>query len=121
MPVPRSYDGAREVKHVENFFWHLKWYFEALGIGDEAEKVQMEIMSLTDTDAFWWRRRYRNGCDVNTWEKFKRELKRQLYSESIEDVVMINLRRLRQKGSMHEYVKEYSALMLKIPEMSERQ
>ncbi|KAK3018917.1 hypothetical protein RJ639_005122 [Escallonia herrerae] len=35
---------------------------------------------------------------------------------------MINLQRLRQKaGSIREYVKEYLALMLEIPEMSERQ
>ncbi|KAK3009140.1 hypothetical protein RJ639_013917 [Escallonia herrerae] len=52
---------------------------------------------------------------------FKLELKRQFYPESIKDMAMINLRRLRQKGSICEYVKEYSTLMLEIPEMSERQ
>ncbi|KAK3027250.1 hypothetical protein RJ639_041668 [Escallonia herrerae] len=35
-------------------------------------------------------------------------------------MAMINLQQLRQKGSIHEYVKEYLALMLEIPEMSER-
>ncbi|KAK3015929.1 hypothetical protein RJ639_007696 [Escallonia herrerae] len=93
----------------------------ALDIDDEEKKVQTTIMYLTDTTALWWRRRYTDGCDVKTWEKFKCELKRQFYSESVEDMAMINLRRLRQKGSIHEYVKEYSALMLVISEMSERQ
>ncbi|KAK3025188.1 hypothetical protein RJ639_044358 [Escallonia herrerae] len=46
------------------------------------------------------RRRYMDGCDVKTWEKFKRELKRQFYLESAKSMVMINLQRLRQKGSI---------------------
>ncbi|KAK3021218.1 hypothetical protein RJ639_046637 [Escallonia herrerae] len=38
MPEPRSYDGAREARHVDNFFWHLERYFKALDIDDEEEK-----------------------------------------------------------------------------------
>ncbi|KAK3006745.1 hypothetical protein RJ639_017557 [Escallonia herrerae] len=93
----------------------------SIDIDDDNKKVQMTVMYLTYTIALWWRRRYTDGFDVKTWEKFKRELQRQFYSESAEDMMMINLRRLRQKGSIRKYVNEYSALMLKIPEMSERQ
>ncbi|KAK3023114.1 hypothetical protein RJ639_042703 [Escallonia herrerae] len=75
------YDGAREARQVDNFFWHLERYFEALDINDEEEKF---------------------------------------YPESAEDMAMINLRRLRQKGSIQEYVKEYLALMLEILEMFAR-
>ncbi|KAK3018985.1 hypothetical protein RJ639_003404 [Escallonia herrerae] len=91
MPESRSHNGAREARQVDNFFWHLE------------------------------RRRYTDGCDIKAWDRFKLELKRQFYPESIKDMAMINLRRLRQKGSIREYVKEYSTLMLEIPEMSKRQ
>ncbi|KAK3022707.1 hypothetical protein RJ639_046691 [Escallonia herrerae] len=74
-------------------------YFEGLDIKGEEEKVQTATI----------------------WEEFKRELKRQFYSESVEDLATINLRRLKQKGSIREYVKEYSTLMPEIPKMSERQ
>ncbi|KAK3010294.1 hypothetical protein RJ639_010799 [Escallonia herrerae] len=63
----------------------------------------------------------RDGCDFKTWQKFNCDLKRQVYPESTEDMAMINLRWLRQKGSICKHVKEYLALMLEIPEMSERQ
>ncbi|KAK3035997.1 hypothetical protein RJ639_031170 [Escallonia herrerae] len=63
------------------------------------------------------RHRYTDGCDVKTWEKFKHELQRQFYLDSIDDKPST----AEAEGSIHEYVKEYSALMLKIPEMSERQ
>ncbi|KAK3005405.1 hypothetical protein RJ639_016938 [Escallonia herrerae] len=110
----RSYNGVRDARQVDNFFWHLDRYFEALDIDDEEEKVQTTVMYLTDTIALWWRRRYTDGCDVKTWDKFKSEIKRQFYPENAEDMAMINLRWLRQKGSIHEYVKEYSTLMLEI-------
>ncbi|KAK3024724.1 hypothetical protein RJ639_044161 [Escallonia herrerae] len=97
----------------------LERYFEA--IDDEKKKVQTMVMYLNDTAALRWRGRYTDGCDVKTWEKFKHELKRQFYPESVVDIAMINLQWLRKKGSIREYVKEYSAKMLEIPEMSERQ
>ncbi|KAK3033801.1 hypothetical protein RJ639_034372 [Escallonia herrerae] len=121
MPEPKSYDRTGEARQMDDFFWHLERYFEALDIDYEEEKVQTAIMYLTDTTALWWMHRYTDGREVKTWEKFQRELKRQFYPKSVKDMAMINLRRLRQKGSVREYVKEYSALMLKIPEMSERQ
>ncbi|KAK2999715.1 hypothetical protein RJ639_023813 [Escallonia herrerae] len=70
---------------VDNFFWHLERYFEALDIDNEEKKVHMAVMYLMDTAASWWRHRYTDGCDVKTWEKFKRELQRQLYLDSVDD------------------------------------
>ncbi|KAK3015732.1 hypothetical protein RJ639_007784 [Escallonia herrerae] len=101
MPEPRSYNGAREARQVGNFFWHLERYFEALDIDKEEEKVQKTVMYLT----------------VKTWEKFKRELQRQFYPDSVDDKPST----AEAEGSISEYVREYSALMLEIPEMSERQ
>ncbi|KAK3001370.1 hypothetical protein RJ639_022152 [Escallonia herrerae] len=117
MPEHRSYAGAREAKQVYNFFWHLERYFKALDIDDEEKKVHMAVMYLTDIAASWWRHRYTDGCDVKTWEKFKRELQRQFYLDSVNDIPLT----AEAEGSIREYVNEYSTLMLKIPEMSERQ
>ncbi|KAK3029958.1 hypothetical protein RJ639_037913 [Escallonia herrerae] len=35
---------SRRIGAVDNFFWHLERYFEALDIDDEAEKVQMTMI-----------------------------------------------------------------------------
>ncbi|KAK3022817.1 hypothetical protein RJ639_047066 [Escallonia herrerae] len=92
-------------------------YFEALDIDDEKEKVQTVVMYLNDRAALRWRRRYTDGCNVKTWKKFKRELQRQFYPDSIDDQHSM----AEVEGRIREYVKEYSTLMLKIPEMFERQ
>ncbi|KAK3010293.1 LOW QUALITY PROTEIN: hypothetical protein RJ639_010798 [Escallonia herrerae] len=73
----------------------------ALNIDDEEEKVQKTVMYLT----------------VKTWEKFKRELQRQFYSDSVDDKPST----AEAEGSIREYLKEYSALMLETSEMSEQQ
>ncbi|KAK3031346.1 hypothetical protein RJ639_035252 [Escallonia herrerae] len=35
MPEQRSYDRMKEVRQVDNLFWHLERYFEAIDIDDE--------------------------------------------------------------------------------------
>ncbi|KAK3005223.1 hypothetical protein RJ639_016984 [Escallonia herrerae] len=47
MPEPRSYDGTREARQVDNFFSHLERYFEALDIDEE--KVQWTVVSQVDS------------------------------------------------------------------------
>ncbi|KAK3009922.1 hypothetical protein RJ639_011492 [Escallonia herrerae] len=54
---------------------------------------------------------------VKTWEKFKYELQRQFYPDSIDDKPLT----AEAERRIRKYMKEYSALMLDIPEMSERQ
>ncbi|KAK3040362.1 hypothetical protein RJ639_026767 [Escallonia herrerae] len=46
MPEPRSYDRTREAWQMDNIFWHLEWYFEALDIDEE--KVQWTVASQVE-------------------------------------------------------------------------
>ena len=57
--------------------------------------------------------------DIETWEDFKREIKRQFYPEDVAYLARKNVRRLKHTGSIHDYVKEFSSLMLEIPNMTE--
>jgi len=57
---------------------------------------------------------------INNWEEFKADLKRQFYPKNAEDEARGKLRRLTQKGSIRDYVKEFSELLLEIPDMGEK-
>ena len=59
-------------------------------------------------------------CSINTWEEFKVDLKQQFYPENAEDEAWGKLWRLTQKGSLRDYVKEFSDLLLEIPNMDEK-
>ena len=56
---------------------------------------------------------------ITTWETLKKELKDQFLSTNTMWVAREALKRLRHTGSVREYVKEFSSLMLDIKNMSE--
>ncbi|XP_050212403.1 uncharacterized protein LOC126663714, partial [Mercurialis annua] len=60
-------------------------------------------------------------CTINTWDEFKRELKRQFYPENAEEEARAKLRRLQQKGSIRDYVKEFSEVLLEIPDYPDKE
>ena len=78
---PQGFSGKRDAKELENFLWHMERHFEAITLTDEATKVRTATLYLTDTATLWWRRRFADTekgiCTIETWEDFKREIKRQ--------------------------------------------
>nr|CAN82111.1 hypothetical protein VITISV_002744 [Vitis vinifera] len=110
---PHGFSGKRDAKELDNFLWHMERYFEAIALTDEATKVRTATLYLTDTATLWWRRRFadmeKDICTIETWEDFKREIKRK------------NMKRLKHTGSIRDYVKEFSSLMLEIPNMTEEE
>ena len=60
-------------------------------------------------------------CTIETWEDFKREIKRQFYLEDVAYLARKNMRRLKHTGSIWDYVKEFSSLMLEIPNMTKEE
>ena len=56
---------------------------------------------------------------TETWEEFKREIKRQLYPDDVAYLARKNMRRLKHTGSIRDYVNEFSSRMLEIPNMIE--
>lgn len=118
---PKYYDGRRDAKDVENFLWQMEVYFEGVNLIDEAMKVRTAFMYLTYMASLWWHRKdavVENGaCRIDTWDEFKRELKRQFYPENVVYEARKKLRELKQKGTISDYVKEFTTLMLQIPSM----
>ena len=60
-------------------------------------------------------------CTIETSGDFKREIKRQFYPEDVAYLARKNMRRLKHTSSIRYYVKEFSSLMLEIPNMTENE
>ena len=125
MPKPQGFSGKRDAKELGYFLWHMKRYFEAIALTDEMTKVRTATLYLTDTATLWWRRRFadmeKGICTIETWEDFKREIKKQFYPEDVAYLARKNMRRLKHTGSIRDYVKEFSSLMLEIPNMTQEE
>ncbi|XP_070007761.1 uncharacterized protein [Nicotiana sylvestris] len=96
-------------------------YFEHLNIIEEATKVRAAMMYLTNTAMLWWRRKKvdmeKGICCIKNWEQFKFELKHQFYPQNVVNEARRKLRELKQTTSIREYVKEFTKLILQIPNM----
>ncbi|XP_070022398.1 uncharacterized protein [Nicotiana sylvestris] len=118
IPEPKAYGGARSAKELENFLWDMEQYFQAVRVPDD-EKVTITPMYLTDNAKVWWRTRVAEvesaGLPkIKTWEMLKKELKSQFLPTNSSWIARDGLRRLKQSGTMREYVKEFSSLMLNV-------
>ncbi|KAE8663644.1 hypothetical protein F3Y22_tig00112925pilonHSYRG00094 [Hibiscus syriacus] len=122
-PNPQGFNGTRDAKEVENYLWRVEQYFEGIDLNDEAAKVKTAALYLSDTAMLWWRRKHtdieRGACRLDTWDEFKKELKKYFYPENVVYEARKKLRELKQRGIIRDYVKEFTTLMLQIPNMSE--
>ncbi|RVW58514.1 hypothetical protein CK203_110371 [Vitis vinifera] len=99
VPKPHEFSGKWDAKELDNFLWHMERYFERWRFADMEKGI----------------------CTIETWEDFKREIKRQFYHEDVAYLARKNMRRLKHTGSIRDYVKEFSSLMLEIPNMTEEE
>ena len=110
---------------MENFIFNVEQYFKATGACcTEDVKVTVATMHLTDDAKLWWHSKVQdieNGlCIIDSWEDLKRELRDQFFPENVEYIARKKLLALKQTGSIREYVRQFSTLMLDIRGMSEK-
>ncbi|KAL0304835.1 UNVERIFIED_CONTAM: hypothetical protein Scaly_3006800 [Sesamum calycinum] len=123
-PVPlEAYGGARDAKEVENFLFDMEQYFLAANVEDEARKVSTATMYLTGDAKLCWCTKYAeiqaNQVRLDTWALLREAIREQFFPENVE----YNARRALRKWSIQApwgYVKTFSALMLDIRDMSEK-
>ena len=121
MPKPQMFSGKRNAKELNNFLWHIKRYFKAIAIMDKAIKKPTTTHYLTINATLRWRQRFadieKGTCTIDTWDAFKRKIKRQFYPENVACLARKNMKCPKYTSSIREYVKGFSTLMIRIPSM----
>ncbi|KAK0602998.1 hypothetical protein LWI29_000294 [Acer saccharum] len=123
VPEPKKFEGKRDAKELENFLWDMEQYFKAAKIPNR-EQVNITSMYLGRDAMLWWRTRIMDDLSagrpkIATLESLKKELKYQFLPYNMSWLVRESLKKMKQSGSVREYVKEFSLLMLDIQDMSE--
>ena len=80
-------------------------------------------MYLTGDAKLWWRTRTSDDAaagrpKIESWEILKKELKDLFLPTNIAWMARESLKKLKQTGSVRDYVKEFSSLILDIKDMS---
>ena len=123
IPEPKPFSGARDSKVIDNFLFDLEIYFEATKIDTDEQRVKVAPMYIEEDAKLWWRTKVeeiRAGrCVVANWDDFKRELRAQFYPENVWYNSRERITELRHTTSIREYVRQFSALILTVPDMAE--
>ncbi|KAG8472442.1 hypothetical protein CXB51_035290 [Gossypium anomalum] len=102
---PEKFKGTRSAREVDNFLWELEQYFRAIGIEDNATKVNTASIYFSDVALLWWRRWSTDekcgGMTIETWEEFQRELKKQFYPQYTENELMLQISDLNEKEAFY--------------------
>ena len=56
--MPHSYGGAWDAKELENFFFDMEQYFQAVRLDSEEAKVIIATMYLINDAKLWWQNKY---------------------------------------------------------------
>lgn len=123
VPDPKTFNGIRDAKELENFLWDIKQYFKAAQV-PKNERVTIISMYLAGDAKLWWHTRMDDDSSasrpsISTWDMLKRELNLQFLPCSNAWIVRDALKKLKQTSSVREYVKQFSSLMLDIKNMYE--
>ena len=57
VPKPKTFDGSRSAKEIDNFLWSVEQHFNVVGVRDEQQKIDTAACYLVDTAMVWWRHR----------------------------------------------------------------
>ena len=47
VPKPHTFSCKRDANELDNFFWHMECYFEAISLRDEAIEVHTDALNFT--------------------------------------------------------------------------
>ncbi|KAK3001549.1 hypothetical protein RJ639_011138 [Escallonia herrerae] len=101
-PKSKEFGSKWDAKELDNFIWHMERYFEGASITDE-KAVRTATLYLTDTAILWWRRKHndidKGLCTIDTWDVFKKEIKRQFYPENVTYEARKKLKELKHKSN----------------------
>ena len=96
----------------------MEHFFKATHVMNE-EKVSISSMYLLGDAKLWWRTKLEGDAEseshrITTYETLKREPKEQFLPTNAAWLAQESLRRLKHTGTVREYVKAFSCLMLDI-------
>ncbi|XP_070011261.1 uncharacterized protein [Nicotiana sylvestris] len=122
VPKPPVFKGVHDAQEVENFLWHLENYFKYDRVMDDEAKINTAVLYPLETVMPWWRRKMadmdKGLCTISTWDQFKAEFKRQFFPNNVLYEARLKFRELKQTWSIRNYVKEFTTLMLQIPNLT---
>lgn len=106
--------------------FHIRYVtiFNASGTVFEETKVTIASIHSYEDAKLWWRFKVNDiqndSCTIDTWKDLKKELRAQFFLENVGFIARRKLCKFRHTGTMQDYIKQFSTVMLDIQDMLEK-
>lgn len=110
-PKLSMFKGDSDTQEVEKFLWYLENYFKHGNVRDDEAKINTASLYLMVADA-------ERGLCTSMWDQFKAKIKCHFIPNNISYDARHKFRKLKNTRSIHNYVNEYTAFILQIPNLT---
>jgi hypothetical protein len=117
--------GGRRIEDVDAWLRKINLMYDGLRASKSARLVDVPLL-LTDVAESWLDERIAKAGDnatmetiFGTWENFTQELKDEFKLSTFQQDLRQRIQRLRQQGSVADYIVEFRKLMGQVVDMSE--
>lgn len=124
VPEPQHFKGKRDAQELRQFIFDTEAYFRATHVVEDDEKINIATMYMIDKAKEWWMGVYedirdRRRAQFATWDQFREAMVKQFYPENVRYNARRTLFELKQTGSVSDYVKEFTGVLLALRDMDE--
>ena len=106
---------------MENFLWHLENYFKCNRLKSNESEINIDVLYLLEMAMLWWRRKEseigKGRCTIKTREQLQEEFNKAFVPNNVMYESKRKFKELKQMSSIRTYVKEFTTLMLQIPNL----
>jgi hypothetical protein len=96
-----TYDGELNVEKLDNWINQIEVYCRVQNIMDDDARIQLDTLRLSGIALIWWESKMKfdlveKGKVISSWDKFTRDIRKQLYPLEHMQMEMIEWKHLRQ-------------------------
>ena len=101
----------------------MEHYFKCSWVSSDENNINTVVLYLSEIAMLWLRRNKakigKGTCTINTWEQFRKEFNKAFFANNVVYDVECKFQELKKIGSIQAYVKEFTTLTVKIPNLTD--
>lgn len=113
-----EFSGLPNVLPVQSWLDQLEQGFAAENVTSASRRIGYAVNWLRSAALEWWRARVKTKGEFQSWEEFRSELKIAFEEPNEQMSLRRRLKRLKQVGTIHQYVVDFRTIVGQIEDMS---
>ena len=121
-PTPGPFHGDKDINSLDTWVFAMGEYFAVAGLSDDRQRIQYAGLLLKGPALVWYRTLVTEGRPPGyDWATFVQELRQNFCPINAVRRARDRLARVRQDGSLQDFVREFRSICLEIPGITDEE